>query len=77
MSFKFPSTANDKFEHLERCNNRDIIKNQKRFLKLGAWQCCLNCVSFSNGICQKFNQTPPDDVKILGCDNWSSAVIPF
>jgi hypothetical protein len=64
------------FPYLNKCTNRDIIKNQKRLIKISAWQCCQNCLFYKKETCENFNAVPPDDVKIVGCEHWEYD-IPF
>lgn len=38
---------------------------------------CGNCVEYQQGVCGKYQATPPAGEKELGCDDWSWDSIPF
>jgi len=56
---------------------------QKQYLELTAiGPSCANCENFigrrgGGGKCSKWDAEPPDDVKEVGCDEWSHDGIPF
>jgi hypothetical protein len=47
-------------------------KLQHEYTLQGAWQTCLNCVSWrpDTEACGKYAQTPPPDVLVAGCEDW-------
>jgi hypothetical protein len=61
--------------------NRHMVTIQNSAIKMGRWQCCLNCINFVehteniNGIlqtwkqCDLYKQVPPPHVIAVGCES--------
>lgn len=54
----------------------DLFRREVRNLEL-IKVACRTCNHWQQGTCQKFNSTPPDDVKLVGCEGWEFDDIPF
>jgi hypothetical protein len=52
------------------------IELQAVVLRVGAWQCCLNCLSWDGNRCDKFKAVPPPHIIVNGCRDHEDE-IPF
>lgn len=55
---------------------QDNMKYQKRVIETGCWRCCLNCNIWYENKCTKYNQTPPPETIVVGCEHYEYYV-PF